>query len=110
MGLGPNDSSLLERLDRGGPLVLAWLVIEQLDRGKARLIARIKHQQKHKAKKKPLAPVEQTEMKHALGRMWLWIGEDIPSKAIVKGHHFSSGEIRTAGFRLPKLIKKEKKL
>lgn len=112
MGLGPNGSSLLERLGRptepGGDTL--WIQIDQQQRGEARAQARMRYQQKHKAPKKPEAPVEPLPSK-AKGqeREWWWRGETIMSKGLVQGDRYFTNQIRAAGFKLPRLEKKPKK-
>lgn len=112
MGLGPlHDDSLLRRLGRTkGVLDAWWIELEQMERTAARQQARLKYAAKHKAPVKPLAPVQQYDEKLAAGkeRLWLWIGEDIPSKQLARDYYYTSGRIRTAGFKLPKLVKVKK--
>lgn len=111
MGMGPGSSSLLRRLERaeGPPEDDFWYAMEQQDRQEQRKAARIRYAQKHKAKKKPLAPVGQTEEKFGGERCWVWQGEDIESKKLKQGLLYTSKEIRSKGFKLPPLAKKEVK-
>lgn len=108
VGLGPNGSSLLQRLERptepaGDTL---WYAMEQEGRREARVQARIRHQQKHKTPKKPEAPVNESNYKTQEGeRCWEWQGETIASKGLEKGGVYGSSFIRKAGFKLPKLQK-----
>ncbi len=110
MGLGPQRSSLLQRLDRqaGPPQDTDWYEMEQQERTQARQAARIRHAMKHKAKVRPLAPVRELEYKVEGKRRWLWVGEEIASKGLYRTVHYSPEEICAAGFKLPKLVKKEK--
>ena len=110
-GLGPNGTSLIQRVGRiEDPQFLGvqWIEMEQKARGKARLIARIKHQQKHKMVKKPEAPVLPLGDEKGEKRVWLWNGESIGSKSLYNGYEYLGSEIRSAGFKLPKLMKKVK--
>jgi len=108
MGLGPNGSSLLERLGRptepGGDTI--WIQVDQHIRGEARMQARMRYQQKHKTPKKPEAPVRPLNVKP---RMWLWEGESISSKLLQNGVEYTAEFIRAAGFKLPELQKQKKK-
>ena len=110
-GLGPHNTSLLQRIDAPEPV---WsnpfaIQMEAQQRGEARQLKRIWHQQRHSTPKKPVAPVRQ--MTRECGeseRFWCWIGEDIPSKGIIAGKVMKAIEVRKAGYKLPKLEKKVK--
>jgi hypothetical protein len=111
MGLGPHGSSLLQRLGRSTePPELLEIVLDQSSRNEARKLARIRYGMKHKAKVKPLAPVEESSIKSTPEgkRCWVWIGEDIPSKALEQAGFYTSDYIRSMGFKLPKLKGKAK--
>jgi hypothetical protein len=114
MGIGPNGSSLLERLpslvvlsDDSEPWQMA---MEQQARGQARLENAIRHHRKKPPK--PLAPIEFSHMGQKpdgkFERLWVWLGENIPSKGLVKTSYYTAKEIRDAGFKLPPIKKKEK--
>ena len=105
MGLGPNNSSLLKRTGHAFEMTLDWLTMDRQERGQARRIAAIKWSMKHKKQQKPVAPVSPSDSKH---RVWMWEGEDIPSKGIRTGCWYQADDIRRWGFKLPKLEKKGK--
>src|SRR3990167_5743891 len=109
-GLGPNNTSLLERTGKAFEMTLDWLEMDRQERGQARRVAVIKWATKHKKQQKPSAPVEETEEgKINKGeRLWKWIGEAIPTKELFAGHLYSSSYLRLYGFRLPKLKTKGK--
>lgn len=111
MGLGPHNSSLLNRVD--APLtilddrsIIADMEKEQQRRNKARLIGRIRYAQKHKKPGKPLAPVEDTGFAVKFGfrrRAWKWVGETILTEGLFTGYCYSTTELRAKGYKLPKL-------
>jgi hypothetical protein len=111
MGLGPNQSSLLQRT---GMPALVWrdpfaMQMEQQDRGEARRLKAIWHATKNKKPKKSLAPVSPMPKEKGLPRRWQWDGEDIPSRGLVKGLAYDGLVIREAGFKLPPMPKKQKR-
>jgi len=108
VGLGPNNSSLLERVGRQFEMTLDWLTMDRQERGQARRIAAIRYGMKHKKQQKPLAPVSIKPKEKGYERRWLWEGDDIESKGLKHFHSYSSTVIRAAGFKLPKLAKKDK--
>lgn len=85
-------------------------MLNQATRGEARKLARIRYGMKHKAKIKPLAPVEETTLKEPISkaRYWRWVGEIMPLKGLVPGELYIAGELRVAGFKLPRLKCKSK--
>lgn len=102
-GLGPNNSSLLERTGHAFEMTLDWLEMDRQERGQARKVAAIKWAMKHKKQSKPLAPVEESSVKRLGKRLWIWLGEDNGMK---KGELYGADVIRGYGFKLPKLKKK----
>ena len=108
VGLGSNQTSLLERVGKKFEMTLDWLEMDRQERGQARKIAAIKWSMKHKKQQKPVAPVEQCDDRFSEEgkRLWIWKGEDIPSKSIQYAYMLTSDQIRKAGFRCPKLKKK----
>jgi len=107
-GLGPNGSSLLERVGKQFEMTLDWLILDRQERGQARKIATIRYATKHKKQQKPLAPVKESDLKSIPegNRLWIWQGEVIESKGLQPSLSYSSEYIRKCGFRLPKLKKK----
>ena len=107
-GLGPNNSSLLERVGHAFEMTLDWLEMDRQERGQARRKAVMKWTMRHKKQSKPLAPVEESELRSIPDnhRLWIWIGETIESKGLQTSLSYSSSYIRQCGFRLPKLKKK----
>jgi hypothetical protein len=110
-GLGPRGSSLLRRLGRMDVEVFAnpfTMQLEQMERGEARRLKAIWHATRRGAHRKPEAPVETTGFgihQEKKTRLWIWTGEEIPSKGMYKGILYSGKEIRKAGYKLPKLVK-----
>lgn len=105
MGLGPRGSSLLERT--GIPAVV-WrdpfaMQLEQQDRGEQRRLKAIWHATRHAPPKKPIAPVESSGKVKGGPRVWVWVGESIESKGMLKGNGYTGERIRKAGFKLPKI-------
>lgn len=105
MGLGPKGSSLL---DRTGQPAKVWrdpfaMQLEQQDRGEQRRLKAIWHATRHAKPAKPLAPVEAREKAKGLERLWRWTGESIQSKGMIHGFSYKAGEIRKAGFKLPRI-------
>src|SRR3990167_9695485 len=104
-GLGPNNTSLLERTDKTFELTLDWLEMDRQERRQARKLAAIKYGMKHKKQRKPLAPVRDKPKMKGYERQWIWEGKSIESKGMIYGQSFSGTEIRAKGFKLPKLEK-----
>ena len=104
-GLGPNNSSLLERTGKAFELTEDWLIMDRQERSQVRQQARMKYANKHKKQQKPVAPVEETQEKtNWTGeRLWKWLGEN---NGMTNGCIYTGEEIRKHGFKLPKLKKK----
>lgn len=110
MGLGPHNSSLL---DRTGHPAKVWrdpfaMRLEQQDRREARQLKAIWHAQHRAQPRKPEAPAHSPGKEFREGsekkvRVWIWDGEDIPSKNLFKGETYLPATLRKAGFKLPKL-------
>ena len=105
-GLGPNQTSLLERIGHGFEMTSDWLEMDRMERGQVRRMAAIRHGMKHKKKEKPVAPVRPLDTKP---RLWIWEGVSSPTLLLQNGIEYTGEYIRSKGFRLPKLQKKEKK-
>ena len=106
-GLGPNNSSLLERTGKAFELTEDWLVMDRQERSQVRKLAVIKWRMKKQKAQKPVAPVEETSQKETKDgvRLWIWKGED---NGLKQGELYTSDDIRRYGFKLPKLKKKGK--
>ncbi len=110
MGLGPHGDSLL---DRTGQPAQVWrdpfaMQMEQIDRAEQRRLKAIWHASRHRKPPKPEAPVTPSKKEKGRPRYWLWVGEDIPSKALYGNTLYLPEAIRQAGFKLPKIGGKSK--
>lgn len=110
MGLGPHGALLSERVLLHGP-GLVWtnafaMQLEGIARREARLERAIYLSSRNRAPRKPEAPVTPTEKVPRGERRWIWIGEDIQNKTLLKGFDYSAEYIRKMGFKLPKIGKK----
>ena len=111
MGLGPHNSSLLERLKATPPV---WsnpfaMQMEQQARGEARREKAIWHAMRHSHPKRPLAPVTALPKAKGYDRVWQWDGEAQPSKGLTPGATYTAAQLRKAGYKLPKIPKAERK-
>ena len=107
-GLGPNNTSLLERVGKQFEMTLDWLEMDRQERGQARRLAVIRYGMKHKKQQKPTAPVRDKPKMKGYERQWIWEGKSMESKGMIHGQGYSGTEIRNQGFKLPKLEKKGK--
>lgn len=107
-GLGPNNSSLLERTGHKFEMTSDWLEMDRQERSMVRKASAIKYAMKHKKPAKPIAPVEQMNGvldMETRSRLWRWVGEN---NGLKKDGLYTAVEIRRYGFKLPKLKKKGK--
>jgi hypothetical protein len=111
MGLGPKESSLLDRTGR--PLE-PWsnpftMQCEQIERGQARRLRAIWYAERHRKAQKPEAPAQPIPKAKGYDIMWQWDGESIPSKGLEKDKLYTAAQLREAGFKLPKLAQRKGK-